>query len=58
MQLPARTAFRGEPFPPDTTVFNSALKNHSHRSQCGSIPIKPSQRVAKIAACETELGGR
>jgi hypothetical protein len=57
MQPLARTAMRTLFFPIVKAKF-SAEKRRVHRSQWGSIPKKPSQTAAKMAACAMELGLR
>jgi hypothetical protein len=55
VQPPARTAMRAF-FSPVVKAKSSTEKRWVHRSQWGSIPKKPSQTAAKMAACAMELG--
>jgi hypothetical protein len=57
MQPPARTTMQTF-FSPVVKAKGSPEKRWVHRSQWGSIPKKPSQTAAKMAACAMELGLR
>jgi hypothetical protein len=55
VQPPARAAIRTF-FASVVEAKSSAEKRWVHRSQWGSIPKKPSQTAAEMAACAMELG--